>query len=50
MAYLNLAAGDVNGAVAGGGFEVECATERHAVTVSLSPFFDPSGERMRVDA
>ncbi len=47
MAYVNLEGRGVNDMIAGGGFELELATERHPISVSLSPFFDPSGKRMR---
>jgi glycine cleavage system aminomethyltransferase T len=32
-----------------GRFQVELASERHDVEVSLSPLFDPSGARVRAD-
>jgi 4-methylaminobutanoate oxidase (formaldehyde-forming) len=49
MAYVDLESGDGKETIAGGDFAVEHATQRHPVILSLSPFFDPRGERMRAD-
>lgn len=37
-------------AVQAGGFQIEQAGDRHAADASLSPFFDPKGERLRREA
>ena len=37
-------------AVQAGGFQIEQAGDRHAAGASLSPFFDPKGERLRREA
>lgn len=47
MAYVALAGRHPRDLVADGGFEIECATVRHPIRVSITPFYDPSGARMK---
>jgi len=49
MGYVDLDDRPLAAMIDDGVFEVECATERFPVTVSLSPFFDPSGKRMKAN-
>jgi len=49
MGYVDLDDRPLAAMIDGGVFEVECATERFPVTVSLSPFFDPPGKRMKAN-
>ena len=47
MGYVRLDGQDPHQLVDAGGFEIELARERFATTVSLTPYFDPKGARMR---
>ena len=47
MGYVNLDKRPLAAMIEEGSFEIECAGERLGITVSLLPFFDPSGKRMR---
>ena len=47
MGYVRLDRQDPHQLVEAGGFEIELARERFAATVSLTPYFDPKGARMR---
>lgn len=47
MAYLRSAEGVTKDFVADGGYAVEIAGQQHPVKVSLRPFYDPTGKRMR---
>jgi sarcosine dehydrogenase len=49
MGYVKRDDRPLSAMIADGVFEIERAGERSAITVSLSPFFDPSGERMRTN-
>jgi 4-methylaminobutanoate oxidase (formaldehyde-forming) len=49
MGYVLLEERSLETMIDSGAFEVELAGERHSVEVSLSPFFDRSGKRMRTD-
>jgi 4-methylaminobutanoate oxidase (formaldehyde-forming) len=50
MGYVHQAERPLQAMIESGRFQVELAGERHAVDVSLSPLFDPSGARMRTPA
>jgi len=49
MGYVKLANRRLAAMIRDGVFELECASRHYPMTVSLSPFFDPSGERMRAN-
>lgn len=49
MAYLDAGGRRPADLVAEGGFEVELSCVRHPVRVSLQPFYDPAGDRMKAD-
>lgn len=50
MGYIDVEHRDLGEAIDDGNFEVEFAADRHSVRVSLSPFFDPAGKRMRIES
>ena len=50
MGYIALDGHGPKEAVQAGGFQIEQAGDRHAADASLSPFFDPKGERLRREA
>jgi glycine cleavage system aminomethyltransferase T/glycine/D-amino acid oxidase-like deaminating enzyme len=49
MGYVELENRRLAAMIRDGVFELECASRHYPMTVSLSPFFDPSGERMRAN-
>ncbi len=49
MGYVNTDKRPLAAMIEDGVFEIECAAERSGITVSLLPFFDPSGKRMRIN-
>lgn len=50
MGYVSLEGRRLDAMIEDSVFEVELAGERHGISISLSPFFDPSGTRMRTNA
>ncbi len=50
MGYIALDGRGPQEAVQAGGFQIEQAGDRHAADASLSPFFDPKGERLHREA
>ena len=49
MGYVSMDGSDLAAMIETGTFAVEFAGECHPIGVSLSPFFDPSGKRMRTE-
>jgi glycine cleavage system aminomethyltransferase T len=47
LATLHHEAGVTKDWLAGGGFDVLVAGNRHAVTLQFAPFYDPAGTRMK---
>lgn len=50
MGYVDIEGRDLGTAIDDGSFEVELAADRHSISVSLTPLFDPAGERMRIES